>query len=101
AKVVETAFADRYDFGLVREPFELMGQFFGQLRGVMWMNSGGRVERSRMRVRERDGFPRALTACAGHDHLHDSSRCGTGHHRVPIAVITVMREVDADIHQCG
>src|SRR5262245_36885265 len=49
AEVIQTAFADGYDFRLMREPFELVRELIGELRGVMRMNPGGGVQGSRMR----------------------------------------------------
>ena len=54
-----------------------------------------------MRVRKRYGPAGAFRACPGNDHLHDACGGGASHDGVPIAVITVVREVDPDIDQCG
>ncbi len=101
AEVIETAFAYGYDFRPMREPFELVHQLAGELRGMMRMNASGCVQDSGMRVCQRDGLSRAFRACTGNDHLRDSCGRGTGHYSVPVAVITIVGEVDSDIDQCG
>ncbi len=85
----------------MREPFDLVRQLVGQFGSVMRVNTGCRVKRSRMRVRKRDRLSGAFRAGSGNDHLRDACGGGAGHYSVPVAVITIVREIDPDIDECG
>ena len=99
AKVIEAAFSDGDDFGRVRERFQRFTRLTCELDGVMWMNARGCEQSLRMPVHQCRSFAGAFDAGARDDHLDDAGRRGTGHDGVPVAVITIVGEVDSDVDQ--
>jgi hypothetical protein len=98
-KVIEPAFSNRNDFGLAGETFELVRDFVRQLGGVVWVDARGCEQPAWMLVSQRYGSSGAFGAGTRDDHLHHARRGRTGHYRLAIAVITVVREVDSDVDQ--
>ena len=85
----------------MREPFELMHKLVGEFGSVMRMNASSRIQRSRMGVHKRDCLSGAFGARPGNDHLGDACSGGASHYSVTVAVITIVREIDPDIDECG
>jgi hypothetical protein len=65
------------------------------------MHASGGKQAARMLAGEGRGLARPLTACARDDHLDDADGRRAGQDGVPVAVITVVGEVDPDVDQCG
>jgi hypothetical protein len=99
AKVVEPAFAHRDDLGAMGEPFELLSQILAELSRMVWMNPSGGVQPSWVRLGQCRSLARPVAACTSDDHLNDAGSGGPGHDGVPVAVITIVGEVDPDVDQ--
>jgi hypothetical protein len=99
--VVEAALAHRDHLGRTGELPKLGERLAPELTGVVRMHAGGREQAPRMGTCECNGAARARECRARHDELDDAGRRGTREYGVPIGVVTVVREIDADVDERG
>jgi hypothetical protein len=99
AKVVQPAFADRHDLRRCGEAGELLQRRFIELPGMMWMNARRTTEALRIAAHQGNGGARALERTACDHHVSDARCVRAPDHVRPIAVETVVGEVDADVDE--
>jgi len=63
------------------------------------VDAGSREEPAGMRTGELDSFGGSFDVRPGHHHLHYTGVLRTRYDRVPIAVVAVVTEIDADVYE--
>ena len=99
AEIIEPALSNRDHLGKPRELGERGETHAIELGGVVRMNSRGGEESPGMLACQCHGTHAARHGGAGHDHLQDAGSVRPRDDRITIAVVAVVREVDADVHQ--
>jgi len=99
AEIIEPALSDRDHLGKPRELGE-RGETRGiELGGVVRVNSGGGEQSPGMLACECHCSHAARQRGTGDHHLEDAGSVRPRHDRIAVAIVAVVREVDADIDQ--
>ena len=99
AEIIEAAFADGDDHGLVQQFEQRVAQPGIETAGVMGMHARGAPERAGMGVGQRRRRARAGHVGPGHHLTRHAGGDGTRHDRRPIRGETHMGQIGSDIDQ--
>jgi len=98
-EVIESALADRHDLRLLSERAQFGRALGGEFARVVRVDAGRREEPAAVLARQTDRALRRGKRRARDDHLRDARDAGAFDHRLAIGIVTVVREIDADVDE--
>ena len=101
AKVIEPAFADRDDFGTVREICERLDGSVIDIARMMRMYSGRAAIPVRVNANQFDCRSSARKRAAGDEEMANARLLGAFDHRFTICIEAVVRQIESNVDERG